>query len=48
MGSGQPVSTGAPSTIRLLLVDDEWLVRAGLRTMLSGQPDIDIVGERPK
>lgn len=35
----------APSPIRLLLVDDEWLVRAGLRTMLSGQPDIDIVGE---
>ena len=31
--------------IRLLLVDDEWLVRAGLRTMLSGEPDIDIVGE---
>ncbi|PYE18085.1 LuxR family two component transcriptional regulator [Williamsia limnetica] len=32
-------------SIRLLLVDDEWLVRAGLRTMLSGQPDVDIVGE---
>lgn len=31
--------------IRLLLVDDEWLVRAGLRTMLTGQPDITIVGE---
>ncbi|WP_296390731.1 response regulator transcription factor [Williamsia sp.] len=31
--------------IRLLLVDDEWLVRAGLRTMLSGEPDIEIVGE---
>ncbi len=34
-----------PDTIRLLLVDDEWLVRAGLRTMLSGETDIDIVGE---
>ncbi|KRC63161.1 LuxR family transcriptional regulator [Agromyces sp. Root81] len=31
--------------IRLLLVDDEWLVRAGLRTMLGGQPGITIVGE---
>lgn len=31
--------------IRLLLVDDEWLVRAGLRTMLTGQPDITVVGE---
>ncbi|MCX6468745.1 response regulator [Williamsia herbipolensis] len=34
-----------PEAIRLLLVDDEWLVRAGLRTMLSGDPDIEIVGE---
>jgi len=31
--------------IRLLIVDDEWLVRAGLRTMLTGQPDLTIVGE---
>lgn len=31
--------------IRLLLVDDEWLVRAGIRTMLTGQPGISIVGE---
>lgn len=31
--------------IRLLLIDDEWLIRAGLRTMLTGQPDITIVGE---
>ncbi|MGU3291469.1 response regulator [Williamsia sp. M5A3_1d] len=34
-----------PETIRLLLVDDEWLVRAGLRTMLSGDSGIEIVGE---
>ncbi|GAA2061383.1 response regulator [Williamsia deligens] len=33
------------SPIRLLLVDDEWLVRAGLRTMLSGEADLEIVGE---
>lgn len=31
--------------IRVLLVDDEWLVRAALTTMLSGQYDIDVVGE---
>jgi DNA-binding NarL/FixJ family response regulator len=31
--------------IRLLLVDDEWLVRSGLRSMLKGQPGISIVGE---
>ncbi|MGJ0118413.1 response regulator [Williamsia sp. MIQD14] len=34
-----------PEAIRLLLVDDEWLVRAGLRTMLSGDAGIEIVGE---
>jgi DNA-binding NarL/FixJ family response regulator len=39
------VNTVPRRSIRLLLVDDEWLVRAGLRTMLSGQPDITIVGE---
>jgi DNA-binding NarL/FixJ family response regulator len=39
------VNTVPGPATRLLLVDDEWLVRAGLRTMLSGQPDISIVGE---
>jgi DNA-binding NarL/FixJ family response regulator len=39
------VNTVRGPATRLLLVDDEWLVRAGLRTMLSGQPDISIVGE---
>lgn len=32
-------------TIRVLLVDDDALVRAGLRLMLEGTPDIEIVGE---
>ncbi|NSC25125.1 response regulator transcription factor [Streptomyces albus subsp. chlorinus] len=32
-------------TIRVLLVDDDALVRAGLRLMLDGTPDITIVGE---
>ncbi|MGI5347265.1 response regulator [Streptomyces sp. CA-250714] len=32
-------------TIRVLLVDDDALVRAGLRLMLEGSPDIEIVGE---
>lgn len=39
------MNTAPPPPIRLLLVDDEWLVRAGLRTMLSGQPDVNVVGE---
>ena len=32
-------------TIRLLIVDDQELVRTGLRLMLIPQPDIDVVGE---
>jgi DNA-binding NarL/FixJ family response regulator len=32
-------------TIRVLLVDDDALVRAGLRLMLRSAPDIDVVGE---
>ena len=31
--------------IRLLVVDDEALFRAGLRTILDAQPDIEVVGE---
>lgn len=32
-------------TIRLLLVDDHAVVRTGLRMLLSGQADVEIVGE---
>jgi DNA-binding NarL/FixJ family response regulator len=31
--------------IRLLIVDDEWMVRAMLRTIMSAYDDIDVVGE---
>jgi DNA-binding NarL/FixJ family response regulator len=31
--------------IRVLLVDDHWLVRVGLRSVLDRAPDIEIVGE---
>jgi DNA-binding NarL/FixJ family response regulator len=31
--------------IRLLLVDDQTLFREGLRTLLSSQPDLEVVGE---
>ena len=32
-------------TIRVLIVDDQALVRAGFRMILDTQPDIDVVGE---
>ncbi|MFE7755591.1 response regulator [Streptomyces sp. NPDC057418] len=32
-------------TVTVLLVDDEPLVRAGLRAVLGAQPDIEVVGE---
>jgi DNA-binding NarL/FixJ family response regulator len=32
-------------TIRVVIVDDQSLVRAGFRMVLSAQPDMDVVGE---
>jgi DNA-binding NarL/FixJ family response regulator len=32
-------------TVRVLVADDQHLVRAGFRLILSGQPDIDVIGE---
>ena len=31
--------------VRVLLADDEWLVRAGLRTVLELEDDLEVVGE---
>ena len=31
--------------IRVVLVDDQELVRTGFRLVLGGQPDIEVVGE---
>jgi DNA-binding NarL/FixJ family response regulator len=32
-------------TIRLLLADDQELVRTGFRLILDAEPDLDVVGE---
>jgi len=32
-------------SVRVLLVDDDALVRAGLRMILSSAPDLELVGE---
>jgi DNA-binding NarL/FixJ family response regulator len=34
-----------PGSARLLIVDDHELARAGLRSMLAGEPDLEVVGE---
>lgn len=35
----------APSPIRILLADDHAVLRAGLRALLAGQADLEVVGE---
>ena len=32
-------------TTRVVIADDEWLIRAGYRMILDSEPDMDVVGE---
>ncbi|MFC9993904.1 response regulator [Nocardia sp. NPDC127526] len=36
---------GAPSSVRVLIADDQELVREGLAVLLDTQPDIEVVGQ---
>ncbi|MFJ2298858.1 response regulator [Oerskovia paurometabola] len=44
MRQGDPPAGGL-DVVRVLVVDDEPLVRAGLRVILDAEPDIEVVGE---
>jgi DNA-binding NarL/FixJ family response regulator len=39
------MSDASAPKIRVLIVDDHELVRAGLRTLLSTDPQIEVIGE---
>ncbi len=44
-GAPEVTQSGVPAKIRVLLVDDHTILRAGLRMMIDAQPDIEVVGE---
>ena len=45
MNAIEPGGASACSLIRIILVDDQELVRAGFRMVLDAQPDMQVVGE---
>ena len=41
----RPAPAPVPKPIHILLADDHWVVRAGLRAVLDGQANVRVVGE---
>jgi DNA-binding NarL/FixJ family response regulator len=39
------MTAAAPAVLRLLIADDHSVVRAGLRALLEGEPDLEVVAE---
>ena len=42
-----PGSGGPPAKIRVLIADDQALLRTGFRLILTSEPDLEVVGEAP-
>src|SRR5690606_24347531 len=45
LAGARRAAPGGAVTVRVLLVDDEALVRGGLRVIVDGEPDLEVVGE---
>ena len=45
MAGGGTAADGHGALTRVLVVDDEELIRVGLRAIIAAQPDLDVVGE---
>ena len=44
-GRRRAADAGTPMTVRVLVADDQDLVRTGLSMILDAQPDIEVVGQ---
>lgn len=45
MTTSQPATTDAADVIRIVLADDQALIRAGFRALIESAPDLTVVGE---